>query len=266
MLNIAEKLKWTSRLFVLFQRRRKWPQWWWWWWRGRTCGLQHQQCCQRAAENQRWLHGCWAWLVILPWSFISWFLVFCFIHVYLRLWDRFCCWDFHRVWWCSVQDSLPTINFWKKNFSVGEKNRQAYFSSMNIEMMDLWMLIEGTKLIFIMNFSVVDFFKFASRMPQIACVKLVSTFKIFQWARHTTSWAILAPMRVCIHVQHWKLTTFLKFLTASNVTVCVHAFTCLCTHSLCLSLSVYTDCGGSVCRQWWREWRERREEVGRSAD
>ena len=29
------------------------------------------------------------------------------------------------------------------------------------------MQIEGTKLIFIMNFSVLDFFKFASRMPQI---------------------------------------------------------------------------------------------------
>ena len=37
------------------------------------------------------------------------------------------------------------------------------------------MQIEGTKLIFIMNISVPDFFKFASRMPQI----LVVTFKIF---------------------------------------------------------------------------------------
>ena len=30
------------------------------------------------------------------------------------------------------------------------------------------MQVEGTKLIFIMNISVLDFFKFASRMPQIA--------------------------------------------------------------------------------------------------
>ena len=45
--------------------------------------------------------------------------------------------------------------------------------------MDLWMQIEGRKLIFIMNFSVLDFFKFASRMPQIAQI-LVSTFKVFQ--------------------------------------------------------------------------------------
>ena len=38
--------------------------------------------------------------------------------------------------------------------------------------------IEGTKLIFIMNFSVLDFFRFASIMPQIAQVKLVLTIKI----------------------------------------------------------------------------------------
>ena len=41
------------------------------------------------------------------------------------------------------------------------------------------MQIDGTKLIFIMNISVLDFFKFASRMPQIAQI-LVSTFKIFR--------------------------------------------------------------------------------------
>ena len=46
-------------------------------------------------------------------------------------------------------------------------------------MVDLWLQIEGTKLIFIMNISVLDFFKFASRMPQIAQI-LVSTFKIFR--------------------------------------------------------------------------------------
>ena len=39
---------------------------------------------------------------------------------------------------------------------------------MKIKMMDLWMQIEGTKIIFIVNFSVLDFFKFASRMPHIA--------------------------------------------------------------------------------------------------
>ena len=41
------------------------------------------------------------------------------------------------------------------------------------------MQIEGTKLIFIMNISVLDFFKLDSRMPQIAQI-LVSTFKFFQ--------------------------------------------------------------------------------------
>ena len=43
------------------------------------------------------------------------------------------------------------------------------------------MQIEGTKLICNMNFSVLDFIKFASRMPQIAQI-LISTSKIF-WGR-----------------------------------------------------------------------------------
>ena len=32
---------------------------------------------------------------------------------------------------------------------------------MKFKMMDLWMQIEGTKLVFTLNFSVLDFFKFA---------------------------------------------------------------------------------------------------------
>ena len=40
------------------------------------------------------------------------------------------------------------------------------------------MQIEGTKLIFIMSISVLDFFKFASRMPQIAQI-LVFDFQNF---------------------------------------------------------------------------------------
>ena len=51
---------------------------------------------------------------------------------------------------------------------------------MKIRIMDLWMQIEGRKLIFIMNFSVLDFFKFASRMPQIAHI-LVLIFKNYPW-------------------------------------------------------------------------------------
>ena len=39
------------------------------------------------------------------------------------------------------------------------------------------MQIEGTKLIFVVNFSVLDFFKVASRMHQIAQI-LVWTFKV----------------------------------------------------------------------------------------
>ena len=49
---------------------------------------------------------------------------------------------------------------------------------MKIKMMDLWMQIEVRKLIFIMIFSVLDFFKFATRTPPTAQI-LVSTFKIF---------------------------------------------------------------------------------------
>ena len=49
---------------------------------------------------------------------------------------------------------------------------------MKIKMMGLWMQIESRKLIFIMKFSELDFFKFTSRMPQIAQI-LVSTFNSF---------------------------------------------------------------------------------------
>ena len=44
------------------------------------------------------------------------------------------------------------------------------------------MQIEGTKLIFVINFNVLHFSKFAFRMPQIAQI-LVSTFKIFLGVR-----------------------------------------------------------------------------------
>ena len=69
----------------------------------------------------------------------------------------------------------------KKYFLWGKKSTSIPFS-MKIKTMDLWMQIEGTKLIFInslMNFSLLYFFQFAPRMPQIAQI-LVSTFKIFQ--------------------------------------------------------------------------------------
>ena len=39
---------------------------------------------------------------------------------------------------------------------------------VKIKVIDLRMQIEVRKLIFIMNFGVLDFFKFASRMPQTA--------------------------------------------------------------------------------------------------
>ena len=66
----------------------------------------------------------------------------------------------------------------KKIFRGGKKSTSILFS-MKIKMMDLQMQIEDTQLIFVMNFSVLDFFKFASRMPQTAQI-LVSTFKILR--------------------------------------------------------------------------------------
>ena len=66
----------------------------------------------------------------------------------------------------------------KKLISVGKISASILFVSRKIKMIDLWMQIEDRKLIFIMNFSVLHFFKFASRMPQIAQI-LVSTYKIF---------------------------------------------------------------------------------------
>ena len=66
-----------------------------------------------------------------------------------------------------------------KKFSVGKNSISILFFPMKIKMIDLWMQIEVRKLIFIMNCSVLDFFKFASRMPQTAQI-LVSTFKIFR--------------------------------------------------------------------------------------
>ena len=92
-------------------------------------------------------------------------------------WDTSFCraWNSSWKWWFSQKWASKIV---EQNIFSGEKNRQAYFFSMKIQMMDLWMQIEGKKLVFIMNFSMLDFFKFASRMPRIA-QRLVSTFKNF---------------------------------------------------------------------------------------
>ena len=94
---------------------------------------------------------------------------------------------------CMFQQSLEFVaetrilvemkieNNGKIYFSWKKIDKHTFFSMKN-KMMDLWMQIEGTKLMFIMNFSVLHFFKFASRMPQIAQI-LVSTFKILRGRR-----------------------------------------------------------------------------------
>ena len=76
---------------------------------------------------------------------------------------------FSRKWKLKIVEK--NIFCWKKSIGV-------LFSPLKIKMMDLWMEIEVRKLTFIVNFSVLDFLKFASRMPQTTQI-LVSTFKIF---------------------------------------------------------------------------------------
>ena len=80
---------------------------------------------------------------------------------------------------CGNEDSRGNENrkLQKNIFSMEKINKHTFFS-MKIKMEDLGMEIEGTKLIFIVNLSVLHFFKFASRMHQIAQI-LVSTFKVF---------------------------------------------------------------------------------------
>ena len=78
----------------------------------------------------------------------------------------------------SILAEMKIENRGKKYFPWGKKSTSILFS-MKIKMMDLWMQIEGRKLIIIRNISVLDFFKFAFRMPQIAQI-VVLTFKIFQ--------------------------------------------------------------------------------------
>ena len=58
------------------------------------------------------------------------------------------------------------------------------------------MQIEGKKLIFIMNFSVLDFFKFASRMPEIAQVFPLVFLELFQ--------ALLSDSPQTMHTPHLR--------------------------------------------------------------
>ena len=69
--------------------------------------------------------------------------------------------------------------FVEKNIFCWKKIDKHTIFPMKNKVIDLWVQIEVRKLIFIMNFSVLDFFKFASRMPHTAQI-FVSTFKIFR--------------------------------------------------------------------------------------
>ena len=112
-----------------------------------------------------------------------WRVSFMFIHgnifwgsliSFIRAWKSSRKWGFLRKWKSKITE--------KCTFH-GKKIDKHTFCSMKIKMMDVWMQSEGTKLIFVMNFSVLDFLKFTSRMPQIAQI-LVWTFQNFE-GRHT---------------------------------------------------------------------------------
>ena len=77
------------------------------------------------------------------------------------------------------------------------KNQEAYlFFSMKIKVMDLCRKIEGTKLIFVVIFHVLHFFRFASRMPKIAQI-LVATFKISPDPLEISSFCFISNFRFC---------------------------------------------------------------------
>ena len=101
----------------------------------------------------------------------------------------------------------------EKKFLLEKKIDKHTFFPVKIKVIDLWMQIEVRKLIFFMNFSVLDFFKFASRMPQTAQI-FVWTFKIFRGSippdppRYFLFFFPLAILRIWV----------LKFLFFSNLT------------------------------------------------
>ena len=82
-------------------------------------------------------------------------------------WDTLaCCWDvkqqsleFIRVTRILAETKME--NRGKSIFSVEKINKHFFFFPMKIKMMDLWTQVEGTKPILALNFSVLDFFKFA---------------------------------------------------------------------------------------------------------
>ena len=59
------------------------------------------------------------------------------------------------------------------------------------------MQIEGTQLISIMSFSMLDFLKFASRMPQMAQI-LVSSFNIFRTPLEISFFFLVSNSRLCV--------------------------------------------------------------------
>ena len=77
------------------------------------------------------------------------------------------------------------------------------------------MQIEGRKLIFIMNFSVLDFFKFTSRMPQIA---QIFSLDFQNFSRETSPppssplpWVCVFSLKSgCLHTTWWRFQFWLS--------------------------------------------------------
>ena len=90
----------------------------------------------------------------------------------LRAWNSLRKWGFSWKWKSKIRGGGGGGEKW---FPWGENQPYFFFFFKKSHQCRQ---IEGTELIFIMNFSVLDFFKFASRMPQIVQI-LVSTFNNF---------------------------------------------------------------------------------------
>ena len=125
-----------------------------------------------------------------------------------------------------ILTEMKYIFTWKKSTSI-------LFSCENSDDGSVNCKYEGTQLIFVMNFSVLHFCKFASRIPQIAQI-LVLTFTIFRrWeGEHTPS-----------------CRNFLFFSFSLTTPGSAERLWLLVLNISVLELSVIGGGGGSLCKE-----------------
>ena len=160
----------------------------------------------------------------------------------------------------------------EKKISVGKKIDKHTFFPVKIKVIDLWMQIEVRKLIFVVNFSVLDFFKFASRMPQTTQI-FVWTFKIFRGSmppgppRYFLLFFSLAILRIWVlkflFFSNWTQSDFplvVAFGLKSMLYLYQNIFYC-CTRIYIFYRSIPTDCSCQIIRDfckylifWAPEW------------